>query len=78
MIDNSETPFGCVLLLGFQVGGLPPRTKARMQSDLFELRQAAVQCAQLLVAEGWSNVTCDEVREEFGERSMHEIRWQSP
>lgn len=48
------------ILLGYRVTGISPETEGMARDD-FTLRQAAVECARLLIAQGWTSVECSTV-----------------
>ena len=69
---------GQLRFIGFQVSGVPPTGFHEGPIvDLYELRQAAVECAQRLHRDGWRNITCAEVNEDGWGRSFNPLKWEA-
>jgi hypothetical protein len=49
---------------GFRVSGISPLDESNgFVSDLFELRQVAIECARMLETTGWTRVKCEAIGE---------------
>lgn len=63
--------------LGFRVTGQSRGRRSTLETDMFALRQSAIECAQRLKALGWVRITCDEVTEVRGVVVSHAVRWEA-
>lgn len=69
---NVKAP-GQVRCLGFEVSGVPPSGFHEAPvADLFELREAAIECAVQLQRDGWRNVVCAELKKD------NILSWREP
>lgn len=69
--------------LGFRVTATPPnRREDEAEVESFEVRQGAIDCAQLLEERGWKNIRCQHVTSRVKQfdfdpsEEFVEIEWQ--